>query len=511
MTSRHRMDTFGLVAAAGLLMGAGPVRIDSALSGQVIDVDTRKPIEGAVLNLERQATCSCGFHCSIDHRLPRRETRTGTDGRFSIGGGVRAVPCPFATWSMWLRVIAPGYMTHSYQGTDLLLPRRRPEFFALDPIRFHAELDDYVHLARFPLETDKGSLWTAALSVAQHLPYQSVGRPGVFVSRPGAVFDRVATLQRPEWRRLLGWSVIAQDRNTGMLYGWTTKGTPEALPALPPGTSIRSGRHSDGRREATIAGPDRLYFAGDIHTALHVSAAQHWVPVAAQFGDVRAAIAWADWAITLEAGGKEVAVYDLHRWMDRYPPVRKPGEPPEILPGPRLAVADLLPGAQLPIECMAEVRWGGLPIVFITPDGDERAVYVLVGGSEKTPGDWRAARVPVLNGALRGEVTACAAGERALYVALKDRGIVKLSIGYESSGRGMQTALAAKVLGTAMLAGPAGPLTFTAMAAGNVDSHWEVLYAVAGDDAIYRFTSDLRPDQRIEMGVSATPGERPDR
>jgi hypothetical protein len=34
---------------------------------------------------------------------------------------------------------------------------------------------------------------------------------------------------------------------------------------------------------------------------------------------------------------------------------------------------------------------------------------------------------------------------------------------------------------------------------GNIERYQEVLYAVAGDDAIYRFGADLRPDQRIEV------------
>jgi hypothetical protein len=37
----------------------------------------------------------------------------------------------------------------------------------------------------------------------------------------------------------------------------------------------------------------------------------------------------------------------------------------------------------------------------------------------------------------------------------------------------------------------------------------DVLYAVAGDDAIYRFSASGEPDQRLELDVGAAIGPRP--
>jgi hypothetical protein len=204
------------------------------------------------------------------------------------------------------------------------------------------------------------------------------------------------------------------------------------------------------------------------------------------------------WVVTLEAGGAEVAVYDFDRWIEWQVPRRKAGQPREILPGPRLAVADLLPGARSPIECMTRVRGVHSAIAFVARTGDERAVFLFTGGQDTNPRDWKANQVGLLGGALRGEVTACAGAEGVLYVALKDQGILKLSLGQERI-RTSGWQLAARITGTATLTGPSGPLNFSALAVGDIERYREVLYAVAGDDAIYRFGADLRPDQRIEV------------
>lgn len=472
----------------------------------------RAEYEAALVGLEREAWCPNFVHGGDTHPLPAKETRTDANGRFTIGGGVLSVPCAWAFWTADLTVIAPGYLVDTALDTELYTSTERSVrsgLFELDRIRYRLELDEYARVATSPPATAAGSLWAMTLPAAQRLSVRPAARPGVFASQPGAVFDRVATVERAQWRRLLRWSVIAQDRTTGALYGWTTKGTPERLPPFPAGASILTGRRPRGANEPLFVQPDRLYFAARDTEPLG-SGAQTWVPVAAQFGGTRAAVDWGVWVVTLEAGGGEVAVYDLDRWIEWYVPTRNPGEPREILPGPRLAVADLLPGARSPVECMTSVGGGHSVIAFIAPIGDERAVFLLRRGPEKDPRDWKAKRVEVMRGTLRGEVTACAGGENALYVALKGQGIRRLEIREESTGP-LAWKLAAKVTASATPGGPTEPLNFSALAVGNIGREWEVLYAVAGDDAIYRFSADLRPDQRVEVELPSPAAGGPSR
>ena len=54
MTLRRAGVLFTTAVAAWVQMGAGPVRIDTPVPGQVIDVDTKAPIEGAAVRLQRQ-------------------------------------------------------------------------------------------------------------------------------------------------------------------------------------------------------------------------------------------------------------------------------------------------------------------------------------------------------------------------------------------------------------------------------------------------------------------------
>lgn len=361
MTSRHRMDTlFGLVAAAGLLMGASPVRTDAPITGQVTDVDTNAPIEGAVIALGQHAFCPRLGHGEDSHEKPTRETTTDAEGRFTIGGGMVAVPCLRARWVRSLGVLAPGYLADSAVGAELDPADQGapgPRSFQLDRIRYRVELEEYERLAKYS-RAEAGSKWADTLVTARSLSVQPVGRLGVFAAQPGAAFDRVAAVERGDPRRLLHWAVIAQDRTTGALYGWTTKGTREPLPAIPAGSSLLSDRRPYLAREPLFAQPGRLHFVADEATRLRGPLGDAWVPVDAQFGNAVAALEWGAWTLALEANGREVTIYDMNRWIRCSAPGRPRGEGCEILPGPRLAVDQLLPGAQGPIECMARLRAG---------------------------------------------------------------------------------------------------------------------------------------------------------
>src|SRR5262249_6021681 len=144
-----------------------------------------------------------------------------------------------------------------------------------------------------------------------------------------------------------------------------------------------------------------------------------WFAVPAQFGGVREAARWGRWLVALEADSRAIAVYDLDRWVDSYVPRQQPGEPREIRPGPAVTVPEVLPGAELPIECMTVVYGVHSGLAFVARTAGERGLYLLTQSPERDPQTWKAERIDVLDGALGSEATACAGGQNVLYVALK--------------------------------------------------------------------------------------------
>jgi hypothetical protein len=50
-----------------------------------------------------------------------------------------------------------------------------------------------------------------------------------------------------------------------------------------------------------------------------------------------------------------------------------------------------------------------------------------------------------------------------------------------------------------VLDGLGGPKNFTGLAVAELDAGLEVVYGVAGDEAVYRFAATGMPDQRIEL------------
>lgn len=498
--------------AAWLQMGFGPVRITTPVTGRVVDVDTKAPIEGAAVRLQQWATCT-----GSKSPPKLRETLTDAGGRLTIGGGVVAGPCIWPAFSTRLDIIAPGYLAATANDDHSVEPPQesvRRGTFELDRVRYRVELEEYDRLAKYS-PGDAGSKWAEVFARARTLRVQPVDRPGVFASQPGAAFHQVATVKRGSMRRLLEWSVIAQDRNTGALYEWTTKGTAEAIPALPVGATLLAGRRSDLATEPFFVHPttsfsmrsDRPIFLRDYSNPPPPT----WSAVPAQLGGVRDVVRWHKWLVALESDGRAIAVYDLGRWVDSYVPRRQPGEPREIRPGPQLTVSEIVPGAVLPIECMTVVYGNHPGLMFIARTGGGRGLYRLTADPESDPQKWKADRIDVLGGTLSTAATACAGGYNTLYVALKDQGILRLDIGQYSTERRMDWRYGGKVTARSSRDGSAGPVNFTALAVRDVDYFWEVLYGVAGDDTVYRLSSDLRPDQRIELTRPPVRDERPDR
>lgn len=512
MTSRKIIGIVGTVVAIPLLLFAcGILKVEVPVRGQVIDADTKKVVQGAAVRLDRSAHCPRGFHGSVTHKLATLETITDVDGRFSIGGRVTIPPCIyFPRWSVSLDIVAPGYFAESAYSTDLYITGERPVqsgTFELHRMRYLIELDEYGYVAKGRPVEDAESVWGKALSTAERLPFQRVDRPGVFVSQPGAVFDQIAVVKSAVFHRLLKWMVVTQDRNTGSVYGWTTKGTPVPVPGPPAsGASMLGGRRSIGKGYPFFVHKDRIYFPEHRSVLPQSPWTQHWFPSASQFGGVRAADDFG-YVVTVEADGEELAAYSLERWSEWVAPGRKRDGPRQILPGPRLKVSEVLPGGRPPIECITSMKGARDNVVFIAHAADERALFVLPFG-KIGQNEWVAERVQLPRGTLSAEVTACAAGRDSgsLYVALRDRGIMKLQVtrfqGWKSTW---------KVRQTKTLLGPNGPLNFSSLAVGEIDRFWHMLYAVAGDDKIYRFDADLRPDQRIEFDLGSLPPDHPTR
>ena len=202
---------------------------------------------------------------------------------------------------------------------------------------------------------------------------------------------------------------------------------------------------------------------------------------------MRAAAEIGPWIVTAEAEGADVAVYDLARWSERWTPRRLPAAQREVRPGPRLAIADLLPGAQGPIEWLTTIRGGESGIVAFAWAGGHTAAYLLTVGPESDPRTWRARRITGVNDWLAGGVTVCAGGDGAVYVALKNQGIAKVIIERDDGARAGELTLTAKMMARAGIHGPSGWVNVSGLAVWNVSFMREVVYAVAGDDAVYGF------------------------
>ena len=102
---------------------------------------------------------------------------------------------------------------------------------------------------------------------------------------------------------------------------------------------------------------------------------------------------------------------------------------------------------------------------------------------------------------LSAEVTACATGRRNVYLVLKDGGVVKLTQVEVRQQGFMRSELRWQATRWTRLDGPKGPVSFTSLAVGEVDVVNEVLYAVAGDEHVYRFSEEGRPDRRIDLDL----------
>ena len=291
--------------------------------------------------------------------------------------------------------------------------------------------------------------------------------------------------------------VLARDGRTGRIHAWTSDGTP--LPGVvPPGGGwTRLGAHRgyalplavrEGRLHHTtgLVTPPWRPAEGQATTASWVTGPGLAVP--------RALIGTETFVLALEPDGQgvQVSVFQELEALAR-------GQAVALLADRRYDTTELLPGGVGRIECLT------------TGPGDR--TVLLIG---RTPAGAGLVRWPVVLGVfdrvpqwlslpwLLTEVTACAAtghdpaqfGSGFVYLIREDGPMLRLTLRQWRLGDGPPETLQ-----------PAGvPARVTGLAVARLRRHVEAVYAVAGDEAVYRFSVDGVADQRIEWSL---PGGSP--
>jgi hypothetical protein len=513
-SARALLGPATLLTALAVLPACGLIAV-VGVSGRVVDRATGQPIEGAVASLWRTAHCA-SFH-AYSRRLPAAEARTDAVGRFSVGRGRTATtaPCLSTGWSRTLRILAPGYVAEAFSQDDPWLKVDTGNDFGLLKQPVALERVRYALEARSEIESFKqmdverplppgvwadprpGPAWEEAiarLASARARPLDSVG---VFVRQPGALFDQIVVvdLLRDDRSRPRG-LVLARDRRTGTVRGFTERGEPVSVPLPAPGFSLVGA--STRLAVPLLEKDSSLYYPAelDFGAPLNGLVERGWTRVAIR-GGIRAVVAHYFRWIVLEADGSAITQYSV---TERYEPSATSRSKILLSEGSRLSAADVVADSRSSIECLAQMMWSGDWVAIAARTAQGRAVFRLSWDKLEKGERWAgpiegAAAVP-----LDSEIVACAASGTAMYVSLRDHGIVHLPFSPrkpDAQARPRFPATSRAVLEKSSV----GARDFTGLATGPA-SHPNVVYAVAGDDAIYRFSATGEPDQRVELAVS---------
>jgi hypothetical protein len=312
--------------------------------------------------------------------------------------------------------------------------------------------------------------------------------PGVFVRRTGAIFDQIAVVELLGDRYLRRRAVVvARDRRTGAVHGWTETGVSISLPLpVAGGWSLVGASRRLGvpllERDAYLYFPDPL----DWTEPLRGVTAHTWSRVATQRGDLRAVASYKQGWVAVEAGWSAITTYRVLEQLDGKTRLRSTPSA-----GSPLALGDVLPGARPPVECLA-TRPEDDSLVMIAQTAEGRGLFLLPWWRLSRM-EWHADRTTISPQLFDSEVIACAASPSSLYVALRDRGIVRLAFArleVEPLPQALLGATIRNVLG---------------LATGSVGGG-EAVYAVTGDDAVYRFAASGEPDRRLELDLPRTSG-----
>jgi hypothetical protein len=459
-------------------------RMPSSLEGRIADALTGGSIAGAVVRVERHFACR-GFNGPRPDFVPPAETTTDASGRFAVG--LKPIASSWcSTYFDRYMVIAPGYLP----SPVFLAPETR-----LDPVQYDVERAVYERDATVARQATAGGLYASAWHAARATAFRPAGLVGVFASAPGRTlgplaitrvgFGGNATLNHR-------FAVLAQDRASGEIHVWTTRGEPVTVLPASAGTMVGLGPGG----YPLLHRPGGLWIAENYDARLSEVRGPLWASVAPRFSAPRFAVAGWRQLVTVEQGGgrDRIVVYDHHAFN----PGRPQGAPPARVASGDLA--DLIqPGV---IECMAFRRAPGsgavepiTAVLFVVRTSDERQLLTAAVGGPSVP-------VSVPSGGLDEAVTACAASQTALYLALASGGLRKLSFVQGVSPQLHAPDPPLTAVRIAAFRGPGlAPSAFTALAVGPMgrvsDSPWEAVYAVAGDGHVYRFDEELAPDHRV--------------
>ncbi len=504
----------GVIVA--LLASCSPVRIGGVVEGQLIDADTQQPIQGAAIWLGKTAHCA-GVVEAYSRYLPPLETLTNEEGRFRVGSGVTIAPnCMAVAWSDFLRILAPGYfLDHLAQGRAAGVDPQtdfhdlRSTALGLDRLRYFIELEHYRRIPKLPemdyLLGKGGPVWQEAVAKVRSVPFRPQGAPGVFAIQEGATFDQIVAVNvlrdRVPRRRTV---IFVRDRNKGTVHGWTTKGTQLSLP-FPTGEGWSIVGEHRRLGYPFLTRNNGLYFLQllDFSGSLQKLNPENWSSGPSQLGGITVAATSGHFLITVEAGGLEFGFYRLEERLQSKDIVQT-----SILPGPLRSVSDVLPGGRSPIECLTNGGPESDSLVIVANTAEGRALFLLPW-EKAYEKEWKAVRVTVPPGILTAEVTACASTRspiKSLYLAIKDKGIRRLVFRSSADAKlrevskyNTEEAPFWEASKRVVLESEDGPKNFIGLATAELESVWEVVYGVTGDNAIYRFAEDGIPDQRIEV------------
>jgi hypothetical protein len=144
MIGRFRWLGLAAIAAAALTaIGCTSYLFGKTVRGEVVDGESRRPVEGAAARWSRRALCPNLFGYTTTD-LANPDARTDGDGRFGISReGVRA-PCAGPVISETLWIIAPGYHPLEIHDSGFLF-HQEPVWsgrFELDHFRYRLEIED---------------------------------------------------------------------------------------------------------------------------------------------------------------------------------------------------------------------------------------------------------------------------------------------------------------------------------------------------------------------------------
>jgi hypothetical protein len=469
------------VAAAAAAIGlasACAATLRETVDGTVVDRETRTPIEGAVVRWDRTANCPGLFHGNTPHELPDVEARTDAAGRFALRRGLlRPAPCANVIWSESLRILAPGYRPYGIYDSGIRFQPDEPVRsgqFDLSRFRYRLEVERFRAVWTRVSEAS-GHIWQAAVATALARPFVPAGPAGVFVSEPGARFDRVA-VTRVDFGTHDSRSpiVLAQDSVTGQVRGWTARGEALSLPWS--GKERLDLVNGDRSTDPVLTTGSRLYWARGHEAVREPLDSPLWLTFPVRGDRVRAAV---NPATLLTWEGADTVV--------RHEPAVSRGRGSAPAVASRQPWTELLPHIASPVECMSTIGRASGGVLVVVAQGSSW----LVPNWRTHAATWQADRVPFPTEVAATPLVACAGGLDGLYVASRGGRIHALRLNRQPRQA------ATWEVGVPFGPGAAsGAPEIRAISVSTLDFA-EVLYVVTGGESVYRFSASGQPDQRV--------------